>query len=223
MHISYGNDLRDGSMYGQALATIALCEAYGMTHDPALREAGPGRTRLHRLLPGPARRRLAIQPRRAGRHDRHRLDAHGAEERADGPAARASPAIFLAERFLSSVQNEDGSRYGYMIAQAAADDHGRRTALPHVHRLAARQPGPGPRAWPTSALGAVGRQSLLRLLRDPGDVPLGRTAVGRVEPEDARVAHHEPRAARGTGRAVGTSPAITARRAAGSTTRPWPP
>ena len=40
--ISYGFDMRDGSMYGHALATIALCEAYAMTHDAALRSRPKG-------------------------------------------------------------------------------------------------------------------------------------------------------------------------------------
>lgn len=34
----HGGDLQEGTMYAQGLATIALCEAYGMTRDPALRE-----------------------------------------------------------------------------------------------------------------------------------------------------------------------------------------
>jgi len=33
-----GADLRDGSMYGQGLAAIALCEAYAMSHDASLKE-----------------------------------------------------------------------------------------------------------------------------------------------------------------------------------------
>lgn len=35
----HGGDLREGTMYAQGLAAIALCEAYGMTRDPSLREA----------------------------------------------------------------------------------------------------------------------------------------------------------------------------------------
>jgi hypothetical protein len=33
----YGGDLQEGTMYGHAIATLALCEAYGMTQDAALR------------------------------------------------------------------------------------------------------------------------------------------------------------------------------------------
>lgn len=32
-----GGDLQEGTMYGQGLATIALCEAYALSHDEALR------------------------------------------------------------------------------------------------------------------------------------------------------------------------------------------
>lgn len=32
----HGGDLQEGSMYGQALATIALCEAFALTSDPGL-------------------------------------------------------------------------------------------------------------------------------------------------------------------------------------------
>jgi len=35
---SHGGDLQEGTMYAQGLATIALCEAYAMTQDPALRD-----------------------------------------------------------------------------------------------------------------------------------------------------------------------------------------
>ncbi len=37
-----GADLQDGTMYGQGIAAIALCEAYGLTQDPALKDAAQG-------------------------------------------------------------------------------------------------------------------------------------------------------------------------------------
>ena len=55
-----------GTMYSHGLATIAMCEAYGMTSDPMLKNARPARHQLHRGGPGPRRRRLALQPRTAG-------------------------------------------------------------------------------------------------------------------------------------------------------------
>ena len=33
-----GADLQEGSMYSQGLSAIALCEAYGMTSDPSLKQ-----------------------------------------------------------------------------------------------------------------------------------------------------------------------------------------
>ena len=114
MRISYGNDLRDGSsIYGHALATIALCEAYGMTGDKELKEAAQGGW-ITSLTSRPQDGRLALQSGRAGRYDRHRLDADGAEERPDGAAERPVAGIFSAQRFLDSVQNKDGSQYGYL-------------------------------------------------------------------------------------------------------------
>ena len=43
-----------GTMYGHGLASIVLCEAYGMTHDQVLEGAGPGGRQLHRRCPRPA-------------------------------------------------------------------------------------------------------------------------------------------------------------------------
>ena len=141
MVISYGADLRDGSMYGQALATIALCEAYGMTHDPALKEVGPEAINF-----------IVYAQDAKGGGWRYTPGAPG-DTTVTGWMLMAlksgqmaglevpSPSIFLAERFLASVQNEDGSQYGYMTPQAGADHDGRRPAVPHVYRLAARQSG----------------------------------------------------------------------------------
>ena len=120
MKISYGTDLRDGSMYGHALATIALCEAYGMTHDADLKEAAQGgldfiafvqdnNTGGWRYNPGESGDTTVtgwmIMALKSGQMARLRVP---------------SPAIIAAERFLNSVQNADGSQYGYQSRKPRA-------------------------------------------------------------------------------------------------------
>ncbi len=89
-----------------------------------------------------------------------------------------SPAIFAAQQFLDSVQNKDGSQYGYRTRQTAAGHHGRGTFVPHVYRLAAGQSGPGPGRRPTGP-GDRRKTNLLRLLCHAGALPLRRAGVGR--------------------------------------------
>ncbi len=111
--ISYGTDFRDSSMYGQALATVALCEAYGMTQDEKLKVAAQGGldyiayVQDHngggwRYNPGePGDTTVTgwmIVAMKSGQMAR--LDVH-------------SPALQGAEKFLDSVQSPDGSQYGY--------------------------------------------------------------------------------------------------------------
>ena len=111
--ISYGNDLRDGSMYGQGLATIALCEAYAMTQDPMLREPAQGGIKFivwaqheaggWRYTPGaPGDTTVTgwlLMALKSGQMARLQVP---------------SPAIFQAKHFLSSVESQDGALYGYM-------------------------------------------------------------------------------------------------------------
>ena len=69
-----------GGMYGHAMATIALAEAYGMTKDPALYE--PAQAAINFI--GYAQNRSGgwrVYPQAAGRSIRLRLDAHGDQKR----------------------------------------------------------------------------------------------------------------------------------------------
>ncbi len=108
-----GLDLQEGTMYAQGIATIALCEAYGMTRDESLRQ--------------PAQRAIdficAAQHSAGGwRYYPNQpgdTTVFGWQMMALKSASMAgldvpSPVVTLAERFLDSVQSEGGAAYGYI-------------------------------------------------------------------------------------------------------------
>jgi hypothetical protein len=115
MLISYGNDLRDGSsMYGQALATIALCEAYGMTRDEGLQV--PAQRALDYIAYAQDLKSGGWRY-NPGEPGDTTVTGWMVMALKSGQMAKLnvqSPAIFGARRFLDSVQNKDGSQYGYL-------------------------------------------------------------------------------------------------------------
>ena len=117
IRISYGNDLRDGSMYGHALATIALCEAYGMTRDPDLKEPAQGGLDYISYVQDTNTGGWRYNP---GEPGDTTVTGWMLMALKSGQMARLnvqSPTIFAAQRFLNSVQNQDGSQYGYQSRQ----------------------------------------------------------------------------------------------------------
>ncbi len=110
----HGADLREGTMYAQGIATIALCEAYAMTQDPELREPAQlainyicyaqhsaGGWRYEPGIPGDT-------------------TVFGWQMMALKSAAMAgldvpSTVVRLGERFLDSVQSANGAYYGYTV------------------------------------------------------------------------------------------------------------
>ena len=110
----HGIDLQSGTMYGQAIATLALCEAYGMTHDVALRDLAKRSVDFI----------LYAQDRKGGgwRYtpgEPGDTTVTGWQLMALKSAQMAgleipSPSIGLVSHFLDSVQVENGSQYGYL-------------------------------------------------------------------------------------------------------------
>jgi len=108
----HGGDLHQGTMYAQGIATIALCEAYGMSGDPALKnfaqqavdfivyaQHGRGGWRYHPGQPGDT-------------------TVTGWQLMALKSATLAgldvpSPTLELVRHFLDSVQSGGGAFYGY--------------------------------------------------------------------------------------------------------------
>ena len=109
----YGGDLQQGSMYGQGLATLALCEAYAMTRDPALARvaaqalefvifAQDSRGGGWRYFPGQPGDTTVTG---------WQLMALKAGQLADLPVSPGT--VASARRFLDGVQAESGAFYGY--------------------------------------------------------------------------------------------------------------
>ena len=79
-------------MYSHAMATMALCEAFGLSGDRNVAHGRPGRGQLHHRRPEQERQRLALQSRRPRRHVGDGLADHGPEERPDGRPERGRSA-----------------------------------------------------------------------------------------------------------------------------------
>ena len=104
-------------MYGHALATIVLCETYAMTQDPRSWRRPKGAIRFVEYAQDTKGGGWRYNP---GEPGDTTVTGWMLTALKSGQMAKlqvASPAIFLAERYLSSVQNEDGSMYGYMTRQ----------------------------------------------------------------------------------------------------------
>jgi hypothetical protein len=117
-----GLDLQQGTMYGQGLSALVLCEAYAMTGDETLKE--PAQKALNFIA--------FAQDKQGGgwRYDPGKpgdTTVSGWQLMAlkSGQMARLSipsPAIGLVKKFLDSVQYEAGARYKYM-ATGPRDSH----------------------------------------------------------------------------------------------------
>lgn len=110
----HGADLQEGTMYAQGLSAIALCETYAMTRDPALKDLA--QQAIHFIVyaqdsKGGGWRYTPGEP--------GDTTVTGWQIMALKSARLAgldvpTPNWFLAQRFLNSVQSDDGAQYGYM-------------------------------------------------------------------------------------------------------------
>ena len=110
---AHGGDLMEGTMYSHGLASIALCEAYGMTQDEALRD--PAQAALdficHAQHPRGGWRYFPGQP--------GDMTVFGWQFMALKSGRMAgldvpSPTVDAARKFLDTKQTLDGAYYGYI-------------------------------------------------------------------------------------------------------------
>lgn len=110
----HGVDLQEGTMYAQALATIALCESYGMTRDPQLRELA--QRSLQFVLYAQDRKGggWRYTPGEPGDTTVTGWQFMALKSGQLAGLEVSTPAVALASHFLDSVQAEEGAQYGYM-------------------------------------------------------------------------------------------------------------
>ncbi len=104
---------RGGQMYGHGLASIALCEAYGMTRDPAMRGAAQKSLDFIVAAQDPIGGGWRYTPQEAG--DTSVLGWQLMALKSGSMAYLEVPqeTIRKATYFLDSVQSEEGAMYGY--------------------------------------------------------------------------------------------------------------
>jgi hypothetical protein len=113
----HGSDLQEGTMYAQGLSTIALCEAYAMTRDPALKDLAQGALRFIVYAQDPKGGGWRYTPGQPGDTTVTGWQLMALKSGQMAGLEVPSPTLYLAQRFLSSVQSEGGARYGYMTPQ----------------------------------------------------------------------------------------------------------
>ena len=107
-----GGDLQDGSMYGHGLAALALCEAYAMTEDPALRSEATQAVRfIEYAQHGEGGWRY--QPKQPGDISVFGWQLMALKSALLGDIKVDSTTIGMAEFWLDRVQQADGAYYGY--------------------------------------------------------------------------------------------------------------
>lgn len=112
----HGGDLREGTMYAQGLAAIALCEAYGMTRDPSLRE--PAQAAIDYIIWAQDQNGggWRYAPGEVGDTTVTGWQLMALKSAQMSYLRVPSPVFNKVAGFLNGVQAEGGARYGYLTA-----------------------------------------------------------------------------------------------------------
>ena len=114
MMTEHGFDLQEGTMYAQGIATIALCEAYGMTKDETLRPFAQKAIDYIVFAQDPKGGGWRYRPHEPGDTTVTGWQLMALKSGYMAGLTIPSPTIHMAQRFLTSVQSYDGAQYGYM-------------------------------------------------------------------------------------------------------------
>lgn len=136
MVTSHGVDLRDGgNMYSQGIATLALCEAYGMTHDASLREIAQGAIRFIVYAQDLEHGGWRYTPGEPGDTTVTGWQLMALKSGQMAKLEVPSPTLGLVQRFFDSVQYDGGARYGYLTPTMRAKTQETTTAVALLCRM----------------------------------------------------------------------------------------
>ena len=110
----YGGDLQEGTMYGHAIATLALCEAYGMTQDAALRPLAQ-KAIDYIVHAQHSKGGWRYTPKQPGDTTVTGWQVMALRSAHLAGLEVPTPTTELARLYLDSVQTHAGSRYKYLI------------------------------------------------------------------------------------------------------------
>ncbi|MDZ7619323.1 MAG: prenyltransferase/squalene oxidase repeat-containing protein [Patescibacteria group bacterium] len=113
----HGADLQNGTMYGQGLATIALCEAYAMTRDPAFRGLAEQAIRFIVFAQNQQVGGWRYTPGQPGDTTVTGWQLMALKSGQMAGLQVPSPTLVMVHRFLDRVQSEYGAKYGYLDPQ----------------------------------------------------------------------------------------------------------
>ncbi len=109
----HGGDLREGTMYAQGIATIALCEAYGMTQDVELKDAASRAVQFILHAQDPSGGGWRYNPGQPGDTTVSGWQLMALKS-AQMTYMQVPPPVFAAAgRYLDGVQADVGAHYGY--------------------------------------------------------------------------------------------------------------
>jgi len=113
----HGHDLREGTMYAQGLGTIALCEAYAMTKDPALEDYAQGAIDFVCYAQDRNGGGWRYTPGEPGDTTVTGWQLMGLKSGQMAGLLVPRPTVYLVHRFLDGVESDYGAQYGYMSPQ----------------------------------------------------------------------------------------------------------
>lgn len=113
-----GLDLREGTMYAQGIAAIALCEAYAMTHDEALRDPAQSAIRFIQAAQDRRGGGWRYAPGEPGDTTVTGWQWMALKSGQLAGLAVSRSTLYAADRFLDSVQSEGGAQYGYLTPES---------------------------------------------------------------------------------------------------------